>query len=82
MKLFDFQLLEQPEQIAAIYEHGVYIGKRKLDGRPALLYQIGPFYAEVIYVTYRRHVLKIRVSASTAILDPYLEQIDVVPLVS
>ena len=82
MTLFEFLSLEEPEQIAVLYEKGVYIGKRKLDGRPAQLYQLDAFYVEVFYLAYRKHVLKIRASASTAILDPYLEQIDVVSLVS
>jgi hypothetical protein len=82
MTLFEFLQLEPPDQIAILYEQGVYIGKRKLDGRPALLYQVESFYVEVFYLAYRKHVLKVRASASTAILDPYLEQIDVVSLVS
>ena len=81
MTLFDFQLLEEAEQIAVLYEQGVYIGKRKEGELPVLLYQLEGFYAEVFYRLYRRSVLKIRCSGSTSILEPYLEQIDVEQLV-
>lgn len=63
-------------------ERLVYIGKRKIESITVLLYQLESFYAEVYYRSYRRHIYKIRSSASTKILDPYLEQIDVEYLVS
>jgi len=82
MTLFDFQVSPIPEQVAVLYEQAVYIGKRKQGGQIALLYQLDSFYVEVFYRTYRRYVAHIRCSASTALLDPYLEQIDVEKLVS
>lgn len=82
MTLFEFQLLSEGEQIATLYRQGVYIGKRKVENMTVLLYQLESFYVEVVYRSYRRFIEKIRCSASTSILDPYLEQIDVEYLVS
>lgn len=82
MTLFDFQLNTIPEQVAILYQQGVYIGKRKQDGQTTLLYQLDSFYAEVFYRKYRRYVARIKCSASISILDPYLEQINVEDLVN
>lgn len=77
MTQFEFQLLTEQEQVGQLYEEGVYIGKRKINNRAVLLYQLDSFYVEVYYLSYRRKVQKIRCSGSTSLLDPYLEQIDV-----
>lgn len=77
MTLMEFQELTESEQINKLYQHGVYVGKRKQGKFTALLYQLESFYSEVYYYSYRRHIYKIRCSDSTVILDPYLEQIDV-----
>jgi hypothetical protein len=82
MNLFDFQLLSMHDQVKVLYEQGVYIGKRRNNDYTALLYQLEGFYVEISYRQYRRHIDRIYCSASTSILDPYLEQIDVVHLVN
>ncbi len=82
MTLFDFQLNAIPEQVAILYQEGVYIGKQKQDGQIALLYQLDSFYVEVFYRKYRRYVARIKCSSSISILDPYLEQINVEHLVN
>ena len=81
MTLFEFRLLELPDQVALLYSEGVYIGKRKEGKTIILLYQLEAFYIEVYYRTYRRHVKTLYCTASTSILDAYLEQIDVEQLV-
>jgi hypothetical protein len=82
MNLFDFQLLSMHDQVKVLYDQGVYIGKRRNNNYTALLYQLEGFYVEIYYRQYRRHIDRIYCSASTSILDPYLEQIDVVHLVN
>ena len=77
MKLFDFKCLSIPEQVSLLYDQGVYVGKRRNGSEVLLLYQLDSFYVEVRYWSYRRHVKGIRCSAGTAILDPYLEQIEI-----
>ena len=81
MTLYDFQLLPDQEQIAVLYECGVYIGKRKDAFSVVLLYQLESFYVEVYYRKYRSHIKKLHCFDSTELLDPYLEQIDVENLV-
>ena len=81
MTQFEFQILDITDQIRILYKQGVYIGKRKHGHLTILLYQVDSFYVEVVYRMYRRHIARIRCSASTSLLDPYLEQIDVEYLV-
>lgn len=81
MTLYFFQLLPEQEQIAVLYELGVFIGKRKEAFSIILLYQLESFYVEVHYRKYRSHVKKLHCFDSTELLDPYLEQIDVENLV-
>ena len=77
MTLFDFQLLPVMEQLDLLYEQGTFIGKRKVEAKTCVLYQLEGFYVEVIYRQYRRIPEKLRSFRSTAPLDPYLELIDV-----
>lgn len=77
MTLMEFQDLTESEQVNTLYREGVYVGKRKQGRFKVLLYQLESFYLEVFYSSYRRHIYKIRCSDSTAMLDPYLEQINV-----
>ena len=77
MKLLEFQLLSQDEQIIILYQQGVYIGKKRQGDRTRLLFQLDSFYVEVIYTSYRRSIHRIHISDSTAILEPYLEQIKI-----
>lgn len=76
MTLFDFELLCREDQLKAVHADGVYIGKRKED-LTYLLYQVESFYVEIAYRKYRYFVEHIRTSASTAILEPYLDEIQV-----
>jgi hypothetical protein len=82
MTMFDFQQLPQDEQVATLYDQGVYLGKRKEKNQAVLLYQYESFYVEVFYSIYRQFISKIHLSVNTVILDPYLEQIDVEDLVN
>jgi hypothetical protein len=81
MRLCDFSLLPENEKGSLLYEHGVYIGKRKRGGKTILLFQLEGFYAEVYYRQYRRVIDSIRCFSDTERLDPYLAQIDVEYLV-
>jgi hypothetical protein len=81
MTMYDFQLLPEHQQIEVLYQHGVYIGKRKEKFSIIILYQLESFYVEVVYRKYRSHVKHLHCFESTELLDPYLEQIDVENLV-
>ena len=76
MKLFDFGLLSDSEKIEVLYNQGVYIGKRKQGELYHVLYQVDSFYVEVIYKKYRLYIDRIHSFSSTAQLDPYLEQME------
>jgi len=80
--MYEFQKLEENEQLTILYNEGVYLGKRREGTKVVLLYQIEGFYAEVFYRIYRQYVSKIHLSGNTSILDPYLEQFDVASLVN
>ncbi|TCZ72818.1 hypothetical protein [Flaviaesturariibacter aridisoli] len=77
MTLFDFKLLPAMEQLDLLYEQGSFIGKRKVAAQTCVLYQLESFYVEVLYRQYRRIPEKLHCFRSTALLDPYLELIDV-----
>ena len=77
MRLFEFQSLSDTEKIALLYKEGIYIGKRRIYNRIALLYQFESFYAEIFYKSYRKYVDHINCFETTAELDPYLENINV-----
>ena len=77
MKMHDFQLLPQQDQIEILYQGGVYIGKQRQAFSIILLYQLEGFYVEVFYRKYRSHVKHLHCFDSTEALEPYLEQINV-----
>ena len=81
MTIFDFQLVSLRKQIDLLYQEGVYVGKRISSGEIIVLYQFETFYAEIFYCRYRYFVDRILCSQSTAVLHPYLEQINVDDLV-
>lgn len=77
MTISDFSLLKLTDQLALLYEEGVYLAKRKTGKMTVLLYQLQNAYIEIFYTKYRRVVHKIRFSASPDILDPYLGSIEI-----
>lgn len=81
MKLFDFSLLPEADQLDLLYEEGVYIGKRKEGYQNVLLYQLDTFYVEIFYYKHRCYCTGIRSFRSTVLLDPYLESMDLEHLV-
>jgi hypothetical protein len=81
MTLFEFRLLSYPEQIELLYEEGIYIGKRKENGQTLILIQLSSFYIEISYSLYRVKIEGMTCTELTAILDPYLEQVEIELLV-
>lgn len=82
MTMSEFVLFPQEKQLTILYRQSVYIGKKKGGQFIRLLFQLEGFYVEIVYLSYRRSIYKMRYSDSTAILDPYLEQIEVEYLVT
>ena len=81
MRVNDFEKLSRHEKANAVYELGVYIGKRSRGGLITVLYQIESFYIEISYKKYRCAIHSINSIESTACLDPYLEQVGIEPFV-
>lgn len=77
MRQSDFQHLPQEQQLDLLHQHGVYIGKRKVNGHPALLYQLEGFYVEVIYWVHRTYIQKMHITSSIQILEGYIDQVDI-----
>jgi hypothetical protein len=63
--------------LEVLHKHGVYIGKRKVEHRTVMLFQLHSFYVEVYYKQYRKIIDYIITSDSTDILHPYLDQINI-----
>lgn len=77
LSLTEFVDLPQDVQFDVLHKHGVYVGKRKIDEKTAVLFQLHGFYVEVFYKQYRKLIESISTSASTEILLPYLDQISI-----
>jgi len=78
----NFKELLLEEQLAILYQEGIYIGKSKKNEFTRLLFQLEYFYIEITYLSYRMSIHKILYTKSTTILELYLEQIDVEYLVT
>lgn len=77
MKQSAFSALTISDQLGQLWRKGVYIGKRKEDGRVITIYQLESFYVEIYYRKYRSVIEHIVISEDPLILEPYLEQIEV-----
>jgi hypothetical protein len=75
--LRDFLHLSATEQFKLLYRDGVHVGKRMVNGKTVILFQLYGFYVEVYYKEYRKVVDHIVTSETTDILQPYLDQIHV-----
>ncbi|OJW82990.1 MAG: hypothetical protein BGO69_03685 [Bacteroidetes bacterium 46-16] len=77
IELDEFKGLSLLEQLNILYKDGVHIGKRTVDGKAVILYQVNNFYAEVYYKVYRKDVAKLLLSDNVEVVQPYLDQIQV-----
>ena len=73
MNLSQFQELTTEQQSEVIYQHGVYVGKRKQFEQTMVLYQLGSFYIQISFIIYRCYIAEITVFDTTDILDLYCE---------
>ncbi|RYY64595.1 MAG: hypothetical protein EOO12_09255 [Chitinophagaceae bacterium] len=73
----EFSELSAEQQLRLLHREGVYIGKRKLEERMIVLFQLYGFYVEVYYRHYRRVVAHLHVTTDADVLLPYLSQINV-----
>ncbi len=73
--LKEFNEVSEEQQLDLLHMHGVYVGKRKIDKRTIVLFQLYGFYVEVFYKNYRKTVDHIITSDGTDILQPYIDQV-------
>jgi hypothetical protein len=76
MTLYEFSLLDELEQVEALWEHGVHIGDRIEGEYRLILYQLFSFYLEAWYHMEHTKIEKYRTFSSTDQLQPYLCIID------
>ena len=77
LSLTEFTTLPRERQLKLLQEHGVYVGKRRVDELTAVLFQLHAFYVELFYKVYRKVVDHIDISDDPDILQPYLNQVNV-----
>ncbi len=77
LSLTEFIDLPRELQFEALHKNGVYVGKRKDNEQPVVLFQLHGFYVEVYYKQYRKEIDRLITSETTEILQPYLNQINV-----
>jgi len=73
----EFKTLSLKEQLDILYNDGVHVGKRIVDGKAVILYQLNDFYAEVSFIHYRKEVDGVLTSNDVEMIHPYLDQIQV-----
>jgi len=76
MDLYDFNRLNQEEREAAVWEQGTLIAVRTSCGCSMVLYSMGKFFAEVVYLPDTNQVMLVRGFRSKSCLEPYLEMVD------
>jgi hypothetical protein len=77
MTLYQFNELDETEQIEAVWEYGVYLAGRQNREHKLILYQIDAFYAEIWYHAEDNDIRKLRAFSSTSQLEPYLKNMDI-----
>ena len=75
MTITHFSTLPITEQLELLYDEGVHLGKRYVNGFPVILCQFGKWYVEIFYEKYRCEASHTCCTASTDILYPYLDEI-------
>ena len=77
INFLEFNELSKEMQLHILHKDGVHVGKRKIDGKVVILFQLYSFYVEVYYKDYRKEVEHMLTSENPDILQPYLKQIHI-----
>ncbi len=75
--LAEYAEFTEDQQFEILHRDGVYVGKRKVGKQTVVLFQLYGFYVEVYYKHYRKTVDRTIATDDAAILQPYLDQINV-----
>jgi len=76
MTLYDFNRLNQADRATQVFNSGNYLATCPGRGN---LYDMGGFYAEVLYNQETNQIQEVRSFRTTRNLEPYLDQINVSP---
>lgn len=82
MNMYQFNCLDEVRQIEIVWSNGVLVGARQEGFYKILLYQIASFYVEVYYQYFQGKMIKLKSFVDTDLLDPYLNTIDIEPLLA
>ncbi|MBL7710698.1 MAG: hypothetical protein JNJ86_16630 [Chitinophagaceae bacterium] len=79
MTLYQFNMLDEAEQLEAIWDKSTKLDEREDSDFLYILYQIDNFYIEekIRKEGNIRHAFKSFTSTSASLLQPYLDQIDI-----
>lgn len=78
----EFKYQDKQKKKQLLFNHGVYLAQRPSGEFIILLFQIDSFYAEVYFDTEEEQIGYIRTFTSVNDLEPYLQQVDISPLLA
>jgi|HubBroStandDraft_4_1064222.scaffolds.fasta_scaffold981410_2 hypothetical protein len=76
----DFKVLQISDQMHTIEKKGVFLDRRSEGPYSVALFQIDGFYVELFFNAIKSIYKKIRIFENTALLDPYINQMDITDL--
>jgi hypothetical protein len=80
MTLAHFNKLKTDEQQKAVLVHVVFLAERKDPPLRMMLYDMGNFYVEIFFLSRYNKVAWFNGFKSTKKLEPYLQKIDISPV--
>ena len=78
MTLYQFNLLDEAEQIEAIWYKSVKLSEREDEEFFYNLYQIDSFYIEEKFIKPDKLRIAFKTFATTTLLEPYLDKIKII----
>jgi hypothetical protein len=81
MRMKDFSVLDQSDQLEHIMIRGVFLADRYTDEFTLILYGLDNFYVELYFHPQTNEMAWIKSFDNTDELEPYLQEIDLSPLV-
>ncbi|HLX91276.1 MAG TPA: hypothetical protein VKR32_06310 [Puia sp.] len=80
MRIREFRVLDEFDQMQMIESKGVLIGQLSSGIYAMALFQIEGFYVELTFDTMKLTYKRMRIFEDPRFLDPYLERIDITEL--
>lgn len=77
MTLYQFNMMDEMEQIETVWNRGVLLAERKDQNYEYSLYQIDSFYVELRNEPGDKGYNAMKTFSTTTLLEPYLGQIDI-----